>query len=99
MPLPTRNVDESPEEFITRCMADAVMTGVETRTSSPLRIGRDAGLQSPNTRGLFPAGEGHAIILNRCDACLFPHTSCRQSGGNLFRNRSHSCRGKRRIAQ
>jgi uncharacterized FAD-dependent dehydrogenase len=39
-------------------MADAVMTGVETRTSSPLRIGRDAGLQSPNTRGLFPAGEG-----------------------------------------
>jgi hypothetical protein len=39
-------------------MADAVMTGVETRTSSPLRIGRDATLQSPNTRGLFPAGEG-----------------------------------------
>ena len=26
MPLPTRNVDESPEEFIARCMADAVMT-------------------------------------------------------------------------
>ncbi len=39
-------------------MADAVMTGVETRTSSPLRIGRDASFQSPNTRGLFPAGEG-----------------------------------------
>jgi uncharacterized protein len=37
---------------------DAVMTGVETRTSSPLRIGRDASLQSPNTRGLYPAGEG-----------------------------------------
>jgi uncharacterized FAD-dependent dehydrogenase len=37
---------------------DIVMTGVETRTSSPIRIKRDAGLQSLNTRGLFPAGEG-----------------------------------------
>ncbi len=39
-------------------MADAVMTGVETRTSSPLRMPRDKGLQSPGTPGLFPAGEG-----------------------------------------
>ncbi|MFT3813584.1 MAG: FAD-binding protein [Acidovorax sp.] len=40
-------------------MPDAVMTGVETRTSSPLRIGRDAeSLQSLNTPGLYPAGEG-----------------------------------------
>ncbi len=39
-------------------MADAVMTGVETRTSSPIRIRRDATCQSINTRGLFPAGEG-----------------------------------------
>ena len=39
-------------------MEDAVLTGVETRTSSPLRIGRGAGLQSLNTTGLFPAGEG-----------------------------------------
>jgi uncharacterized FAD-dependent dehydrogenase len=39
-------------------MPDAVMTGVETRTSSPLRIPRDATLQSVNTRGLYPAGEG-----------------------------------------
>jgi len=37
---------------------DAVMTGVETRTSSPIRITRGADLQSLNTRGLFPAGEG-----------------------------------------
>ena len=38
---------------------DAVLTGVETRTSSPIRIKRnDADLQSLNTRGLFPAGEG-----------------------------------------
>lgn len=39
-------------------MADAVMTGVETRTSSPIRIRRDDTGQSVNTRGLFPAGEG-----------------------------------------
>ncbi|PVX34774.1 NAD(P)/FAD-dependent oxidoreductase [Janthinobacterium sp. 78] len=39
--------------------ADAVLTGVETRTSSPIRIKRrDDNLQSMNTRGLFPAGEG-----------------------------------------
>ena len=39
-------------------MPDAVLTGVETRTSSPVRIRRDATGQSLNTRGLFPAGEG-----------------------------------------
>jgi uncharacterized FAD-dependent dehydrogenase len=39
-------------------MADAVLTGVETRTSSPIRLPRDATFQSVNTRGLFPAGEG-----------------------------------------
>jgi uncharacterized FAD-dependent dehydrogenase len=37
---------------------DAVLTGVETRTSSPIRIKRDERLQSLNTRGLYPAGEG-----------------------------------------
>ena len=36
----------------------ALLTGVETRTSSPIRIGRDKDLQSLNTRGLYPAGEG-----------------------------------------
>jgi uncharacterized FAD-dependent dehydrogenase len=39
-------------------MADAVLTGVETRTSSPIRIKRNDMLQSLNTKGLFPAGEG-----------------------------------------
>jgi uncharacterized FAD-dependent dehydrogenase len=39
--------------------ADAVLTGVETRTSSPVRITRDPDtLQSLNVRGLYPAGEG-----------------------------------------
>jgi hypothetical protein len=37
---------------------DAVLTGVETRTSSPLRLTRDKDLQSLNLSGLFPAGEG-----------------------------------------
>ncbi len=38
---------------------DAVLTGIETRTSSPVRITRDPEtLQSLNLRGLFPAGEG-----------------------------------------
>ncbi|ATP46455.1 hypothetical protein CR511_21380 [Pseudomonas putida] len=37
---------------------DAVLTGIETRTSSPLRITRGEDFQSLNLRGLFPAGEG-----------------------------------------
>ena len=38
---------------------DAVLTGIETRTSSPLRITRDpTTLQSLNVRGLYPGGEG-----------------------------------------
>ncbi len=39
-------------------MADAVLTGVETRTSSPLKIPRGDDHQSSNVRGLYPAGEG-----------------------------------------
>jgi hypothetical protein len=39
-------------------MADAVLTGVETRTSSPLRITRGGDYQSLNVQGLYPAGEG-----------------------------------------
>ena len=38
--------------------ADAVLTGVETRTSSPLRITRGRDRQSLNVKGLYPAGEG-----------------------------------------
>jgi uncharacterized FAD-dependent dehydrogenase len=39
-------------------MKDAVLTGVETRTSSPVRITRGDDFQSLNVRGLYPAGEG-----------------------------------------
>ena len=37
---------------------DAVMTAVESRSSSPIRIVRDETLQSPAIKGLYPAGEG-----------------------------------------
>ena len=37
---------------------DVVLTGVEARTSSPVRFTRGADLQSLNTRGFYPAGEG-----------------------------------------
>lgn len=37
---------------------DALLTGVETRTSAPVRIVRDERGQSPHARGLYPAGEG-----------------------------------------
>jgi uncharacterized FAD-dependent dehydrogenase len=39
-------------------LPDAVMTAVETRTSSPIRITRNDFFESVNTRGLYPAGEG-----------------------------------------
>ncbi len=39
-------------------MKDAVLTGVETRTSSPIRIKRNEHYQSMNIKGLYPAGEG-----------------------------------------
>ena len=37
---------------------DAALTGPETRSSSPVRILRDASFQSPLARGLYPCGEG-----------------------------------------
>ena len=37
---------------------DAVMTAVESRSSSPIRIVRDETFQSPAIKGLYPAGEG-----------------------------------------
>ena len=39
-------------------MNDAILTGVETRTSAPICIRRDKSFQSINTQGLYPAGEG-----------------------------------------
>lgn len=39
-------------------MEDAVLTGIETRTSAPVRIHRNTNLESANVSGLYPAGEG-----------------------------------------
>jgi uncharacterized FAD-dependent dehydrogenase len=39
-------------------MEDAILTGVETRTSSPVRVKRNEDFQSINIKGLYPAGEG-----------------------------------------
>jgi uncharacterized FAD-dependent dehydrogenase len=39
-------------------MPEAVLTGVETRTSAPVRLARGADLQAAGVAGLFPAGEG-----------------------------------------
>ena len=39
-------------------MNDAVLTGIETRTSAPIRITRNENFESVNTKGLYPAGEG-----------------------------------------
>ncbi|WP_347555155.1 NAD(P)/FAD-dependent oxidoreductase [Robbsia sp. KACC 23696] len=39
-------------------MADAILTGVETRTSSPIRVRRNDAYESINVKGLYPAGEG-----------------------------------------
>ena len=37
---------------------DALLTGIESRSSSPVRIDRDSDMQSVSLRGLFPCGEG-----------------------------------------
>ncbi|MCM2357964.1 MAG: hypothetical protein NDI77_07425 [Geobacteraceae bacterium] len=50
-----RHFDRKMRGFMTR---EACLTGVETRTSAPVRIVRGEDLQSVNLKGLYPAGEG-----------------------------------------
>jgi hypothetical protein len=50
-----RSFDRKMKGFVT---GDATLTGVETRTSAPLRIVRGEDLQSVSLKGLYPAGEG-----------------------------------------
>lgn len=63
--LPVFIVDMLKEGIITfdrkirgYAMEDAVLTGIETRTSAPVRIERNENLQSISVKGLYPAGEG-----------------------------------------
>ncbi len=51
-------------------MHDAVLTGVETAHSSPIRITRGADYQSLNTRGLYPAGEGAELCRGIYSAAI-----------------------------
>ena len=66
---------------------DAVLTGVETRTSSPLRITRGRDRQSLNVRGLYPAGEGAGYAGGIMSA-----------GGRRHRGRRRRVRSRRLIA-
>ena len=50
-----RGFDRKMRGFLTE---EATLTGVETRTSSPVRVVRGDDLQSVSLKGLFPAGEG-----------------------------------------
>ena len=56
------SIKEALPEFNKRIigftMDDAVLTGVETRTSSPVRMLRDKSYQRITVKGLYPAGEG-----------------------------------------
>jgi uncharacterized FAD-dependent dehydrogenase len=61
-------------------MNDAVMTAVESRSSSPIRIVRDRTFQSPTLEGLYPAGEGAGyaggIISSAIDGIKIAEAIC-----------------------
>ena len=80
-------------------MEDAVMTGVETRTSSPVRIPRAADGHSVNTPGLFPAGEGagYAGGILSAGRGWHPHRRSRRprdAGGIRFITELSLCFGR-----
>ncbi|MCA9565724.1 MAG: hypothetical protein KC561_19640, partial [Myxococcales bacterium] len=49
---------------------DAVLVGVETRTSSPIQIARDEECRSPRFSWLYPAGEGAGYAGGIASACV-----------------------------
>src|SRR5574337_718318 len=80
-------------------MHEAIFTAVETRTSSPVRIKRDDSLQSLNTRGLYPAGEGAGYaggILSagvdgiRVAEAVARDIATRKSPTRLFQSEEHT---------
>ena len=69
---------------------EAILVGVETRTSSPVRILRDpVTLESPGLAGLYPAGEGSGyaggIVLPPWTASVARKSSQRRSNTSGFR--------------
>ncbi len=72
-----RGFDRRMRGFITE---EAVLIGVETRTSSPCRLVRGRDMQSPALRGLYPAGEGAGyaggIVSSAVDGLLVAEAIC-----------------------
>jgi uncharacterized FAD-dependent dehydrogenase len=71
-------------------MADAVLTGVETRTSSPIRMPRGDNLQSTNVRGLYPAGEGASYAGGILSAGVDGIKVAEAVARSLLKNQGHS---------
>lgn len=63
--------------------SDAVLTGVETRTSSPVRILRGASLQSEQMPGLYPCGEGAGYAGGIVSAAVDGYAAPRQLWRNM----------------
>ena len=68
-------------------LADAVLTGVETRTSSPLRIPRDRDRQSTGVVGLYPAGEGAGYAGGIMSAAVDGIETAEAVGAQILRTR------------
>ena len=54
----TEGIEEFGQKIKGFDREDAILSGVESRTSSPVHIGREEDFQSPSLRGLYPCGEG-----------------------------------------
>ncbi|MEC8441252.1 MAG: FAD-dependent oxidoreductase [Cyanobacteriota bacterium] len=70
---------------------DAVLTGVETRTSSPVRIPRDQDMESLNTRGLIPAGEGAGYAGGILSAGIDGIRAAEAVVRQLLKDKAESC--------
>ncbi|NDC61104.1 MAG: FAD-dependent oxidoreductase [Betaproteobacteria bacterium] len=68
---------------------DAVLTGVETRTSSPLRIDRNKHMQSPSMAGLYPGGEGAGFAGGILSAAVDGIKLGEAVAAHLLQNPSH----------
>jgi hypothetical protein len=72
-------------------MPDAVLTGVETRTSSPVRIMRDETGQSVNVKGLYPAGEGAGYAGGILSSAVDGIKAAVKAAGMLNREGEQAC--------
>jgi uncharacterized FAD-dependent dehydrogenase len=79
-------------------LPDAILTGVETRTSSPLRITRGDDLQSLNVKGLYPTGEGAGyaggILSSAIDGIRIAEAVALQITASAGKTPEHRCQEK-----